>query len=391
MRVIHTIGEITERSGGPSRSVTNLCSSIGRLGETVELVAGNDRFTDDRLIRPDTYNVQLHLVDAYRWGRLRYSPGFSRKLAELLREEDQPTLVHDHGIWGYNNITAWRAARRACVPYVLSPRGMLMPWALEFKASKKKLAWLLYQHRVFASAAVVVATSEQECETIKRRFARLPVAIIPNGVHISDPGSALSPKHHAGGGGTVLFMSRIHPVKNVIGLLRAWCLLPKDIAREWRLLIAGPNENGYAKEIVTHIRENGMQDCVELMGAVEERCKASVFESADVFILPSFTENFGLVVAEALSYGLPVVATTGTPWRELSRRGCGWWVPPNPESLSHALTQAMGSSSEQRCAMGAVGRDFIREQFSWPRIGAATIALYGWLTRQSVSRPNFVY
>lgn len=391
MRVIHTVAGIAERSGGPSRTVTSLCSSIGRLGVSVDLVAGVDRSSDDRLIRPDENSVNLQLVDAIRFGRIQFCPAFSRTLIRLLDEETQPALIHDHGIWGATNLAAWRAARSGGVPYILSPRGMLEPWALEFKARKKKLAWMLYQQRIVASAAAMVATSEQECENVKRLFPKLPVAIIPNGVDLpalSDVSSVRIPK---AGGGTLLFMSRIHPVKNLIGLLHAWKLLPPELADGWRFAIAGPDETGHAQAITDLVRKLGLQESVELIGPVGEDSKAAAFQSSDVFVLPSFSENFGVVVAEALAYGLPVIATTGTPWQELPRRGCGWWVEPDPKSLAGALAQAMGSSFEERRAMGAVGRTYAQEQFSWDGIGASTMVLYEWLLKKRASRPDFVF
>ena len=391
VRAIHTVGSLAEHAGGPSRTVTSLCSSIGQLGVVVDLVAGIDRSIDDRLVRPDVNSVSLHLVNVRRLGRLRYYPEFSQILIKLLNEKKVPALIHDHGIWLHTNVAAWWAARRQAVPYVLSPRGMLEPWALDFKARKKKLAWLFYQRRIVESAAAVVATSEQECENIKRLFPKLPVAVIPNGVQMQSPVEMLSSKPQADSGGTILFMSRIHPVKNLPGLLRAWCLLSNGVANGWRLVIAGPDEGGHAQEILEQIHEYGLQDSVDLIGAVGEESKALVFQSADIFVLPSFTENFGVVVAEALAYGLPVITTTATPWQELSRRGCGWWVAPTPESLSGALAEAMNSTFEQRRAMGVIGRAYVQEEFSWDSIGAATIALYEWLLKRGESKPSFVY
>jgi len=191
-------------------------------------------------------------------------------------------------------------------------------------------------------------------------------------------------------GGTVLFMSRIHPVKNLPGLLAAWRMLPPEVAAGWRLVIAGPDEAGHGQEVVALVRQLGLQGSVELIGPVREGSKATAYQSADVFVLPSFSENFGVVVAEALAHGLPVIATTGTPWQELPRRGCGWWVGSDPESLAGALVQAMGSSFEQRRAMGEVGRAYAQEQFSWEGIGVSTMALYEWLIGGG-QRPDFIF
>lgn len=388
--VIQTVAGIAERSGGPSRTVTSLCSAIGRLGGAIDLVAGVDRSDEDPLVRPDSRSVNLHLVDLHRMGRLRLYPGFSRTVGRVLDTHRGPVLIHDHGIWGHTNMSSWRAARSRSLPYVLSPRGMLEPWALEFKARKKKLAWILYQKRIIASSAAVVATSEQECENVKRLFPKLPVAIIPNGVNLPNVDDAPPKRQRRDDRGTLLFLSRIHPVKNLTGLLQAWASLPTKVSNGWRLVIAGPDEGGHAQEVVSRVHQLGLQDAVELIGAVAENEKASVFQSADIFVLPSFSENFGVAVAEALAYGLPVIATTGTPWGELPRRACGWWVDPDPESLAGALAQAMRSTCEQRRAMGAIGRAFAQEKFSWDGIGSSTITLYEWVLGRS-SRPDFLY
>jgi len=380
MRVIHTVGSIAERSGGPSRTVTSLCSSIGRLNGTVDLVAGVDRSFDDRLILPDSDRVKLRLVNAYRWGRFQYFPEFSRTLTGILDRQAVPALIHDHGIWAHNNAAAWWAARSRGVPYILSPRGMLEAQALEYNAFKKKPAWLLYQQRIVASASVVVAASEKECESVKQLFPKLPVAIIPNGVNLLGNGDVIRPQNRPrrDGRGTVLFVSRIHPIKNLPGLLHAWRLLPSGATDSWRLIIAGPDEGGHAQEVMALVRELGLQHSVELVGAVGEEQKAAVYQSADVFVLPSFSENFGVVVAEALAYGLPAIATTGTPWQELQNKGCGWWVGPDPKSLSGALADAMGCSFEQLRAMGARGRDYV-QKYDWDCIAVQSVEVYRWV------------
>lgn len=312
-------------------------------------------------------------------------------VGRILDEQNQPALIHDHGIWGPTNVSSWWAARTRLVPYVLSPRGMLEPWALDYKAGKKKVAWLLYQQRIIASAAALVATSEKECESIKRLFPEQSVAIIPNGVNLPDVNNGANQNQPTDDGGTVLFMSRIHPVKNLSGLLQAWRLLPPEVTNGWRLVIAGPEEGGHAQEVRSLVQALGLGDSVELIGAVGEDRKAEVFGSADIFVLPSFSENFGVVVAEALAHGLPVIASTGTPWQDLTRKDCGWWVDPDPKSLAGALADAMGRPSAVRRAMGKSGQSYAQENFSWAGIGASTMALYRWVLNKHLPRPDFIY
>jgi glycosyltransferase involved in cell wall biosynthesis len=211
---------------------------------------------------------------------------------------------------------------------------MLMPWALRYKKHKKRLAWSLYQKRIMASCAGLVATSEQERDSIKQLFPLHPIAVIPNGVEfpIDIPDRAARSGDRSA---NLLFMSRVHPVKNLFGLVQAW----QEVCRRppmgrWVLQIAGPDELDHTREIKAMVHSLGLVSRVEFLGPITEGEKNRVFEAADLFVLPSFSENFGVVVAEALAHGLPVVAARGTPWKGLIEQKCGWWVDPTPGALA---------------------------------------------------------
>jgi glycosyltransferase involved in cell wall biosynthesis len=176
-------------------------------------------------------------------------------------------------------------------------------------------------------------------------------------------------------------MSRIHPVKNLAGLLQAWAMLRPEVVKGWRLRIAGPDEGGHGKEIEALIQTLGLQDSVELIGPVGEDRKAAVYQSADLFVLPSFSENFGVVVAEALTHSLPVITTRGTPWSGLVTNGCGWWIDIGTEPLTQALQEAMSLSCDKRRAMGVRGREYVR-QYDWAHIAQQTIEVYRWVLGQ---------
>ena len=394
MHIIHTTGTIGEWAGGPSRTVTRLCSSIARPGCSVDLVTGHDPERDQELILPDSRLVNLHFVRAKRMIGINTYPGFTDTVESLVvkyRRNKAPVLIHDHGIWTLTNIAAARAAHRAEIPYVLHPRGMLEPWAFNYKGRKKKLAWFLYQKRIVENAAAIVATSIQERDSIKNIFPRIPVAVIPNGVPfpttLPHRTQRIDPRFYY-----VLFMSRIHPVKNITGLVRAWCQVCSDSTRSnWILQIAGPDQQGHTGEVKALVNSLGLASRVEFLGAISEGDKHKLYEAADVFVLPSFSENFGVVVAEALAHGLPVVATLGTPWSELVNRGCGWWVDPSPDNLAQAIAEAIDLSQSDRSAMGIRGRDFAHAVFSWDGIGTSTVQLYEWVLGLSSSRPSFVH
>jgi glycosyltransferase involved in cell wall biosynthesis len=268
---------------------------------------------------------------------------------------------------------------------------MLEPWALQFKARKKQLAWVAYQRRIVAGSSALVATSDQERDSVKKLFPQHPVAVIPNGVPFPQtvPDRASRPSTDRA---NLLFMSRVHPVKNLLSLVHAWgevCSTPSR--KRWILQIAGPDELDHTREVMALVDSLGLESRVEFLGPVGENNKDKLLDAADLFVLPSFSENFGIVVAEALAYGLPVIASKGTPWSDLVQRGCGWWADPAPEPLAQALAEAIDLSNAQRHGMGLRGRDFAQGAFSWDGIGSSTIQLYEWVMGRTSVVPSFVY
>lgn len=378
--VIHTVGGIAERLGGPSRTVTSLCSALCDLDSdiTVNITSQIDNSLQDKLVMPKNRNVNISLIDLSSVNTIKLFFILCKQVADLDTNHTGRILIHDHGIWAPNNLIVWLVSKIKKIPYVLSPRGMLDPWALGHKAIKKKLAWLMYQRRIVRSASVVIATSEMEKINIQRLFPKKSIAVIPNGVDLNKLVSHNSSRYKTSTR-TVLFMSRLHHKKNVVGLLHAWRRLPDTILNNWRLHICGPDENNYKTKILDLINDLKLSTSVSIIGPIDEANKTLAFQSADIFILPSFSENFGVVIAEALAHNLPVITTSGTPWQILQEKKCGWWVPPDPISLSLALMEATKLSDDDRAEMGARGRTLVEETFEWTSIAAQTQKVYLWV------------
>jgi glycosyltransferase involved in cell wall biosynthesis len=176
----------------------------------------------------------------------------------------------------------------------------------------------------------------------------------------------------------VLFLSRIAPAKGLLNLINAW----KQVCAEgWRLQIAGPNEDGHLAEVLARVKQADVGDSVEYIGVMDGEAKRQLYLCADIFVLPTFTENFGVVVAEALAHGLPVITTRGAPWADLETFDCGWWVDIGVGPLVLALREAMALSDDERCAMGARGRVYA-QRYDWGGIAHQMVDVYRWVLGQ---------
>ena len=185
---------------------------------------------------------------------------------------------------------------------------------------------------------------------------------------------------------TALFLSRIHPVKGLLELVDAWGQVRPA---GWRMVITGPDEGGHRAVVDARVLAQGLAADFAFIGAVDGAKKTALYRSADLFILPSFSENFGVVVAEALTHGLPVLTTQGTPWQDLPAHGCGWWVPADARSLADALRQATSLTDAERQAMGEQGQDYVR-RYDWQAIARQMLAVYQWILGQG-DRPSWVH
>jgi len=299
-----------------------------------------------------------------------------RKATTQASQQGQIDIFHDFGVWLPGNRVAASAAAGLGVPFISSTCGMLAPWALRHKAWKKKLAWWLYQRRDLSSARVLVATARPEVEHIRRLFPNKPVALVPNGVELPPGNEKAESGKQKAEIQTVLFLGRIHPVKGLMNLIEAWSQVRPS---GWRCVLAGPDEGGHRAELEAVLCRRGIVNDFTFAGMVDGDEKWRLLQGAALFVLPSFTENFGIAIAEALAAQVPVITTKGTPWEELVSRRCGWWVDLGVEPLVAALREATTLGDEQRRDMGRRGRRLVEEKYAWPKIGQDMKAVYEWV------------
>lgn len=353
MRVFLSVASFSSAYGGPARSVSCLASALADVGIAVGVWAPDQSaLTTDYLDRDD------------RVQRLSGSE------VEALAQFGEVDVIHDNGIWLPHNHRLAGLARARNIPRVVSTRGMLDPWALNHKRWKKRLAWWLYQNRDLRAAAALHATATSEADPIRRHGFDCPVHVIPNGVHI--PGES-APSATAAGPMTALFVGRIYPVKGLPMLIEAWS---KVRPAGWKMRIVGPDEAGHRAEVEALVRKVGLDEEFEFSGPLEGDALHQAYRDADLFILPSHTENFGMAAAEALAHALPVIATNGTPWKGLLEHGCGWWPAISSAGLAQALEDATSIDTMELRLMGARGRQWMLQEFSWPHVASGMVALY---------------
>ena len=364
MCIIHVVGSTDRAGAGVAAAACELCSALAGIAQ-VTLVAGTnggELYPVDRRVRR-VLCPGRHIPGT----RLALTLGLRRTLEQVI--DDGADLVHVHGLWMAANHSACAAARRRGIPYVVSAHGMLMPWAFRHRAWKKKLPWLLYQRADLLHAAAVVGTSEAEADAIRAFGFPGATAMVPHGLALlpwEAPRNGIQPRK-------VVFLGRLHPIKGLMNLLEAWALLRPG---GWQLILAGPDEDGFQAVLTERIRQHELADAVTFAGPVDDQEKWSLLRQADLTVLPSFTENFGLVVPESLACGVPVITTRGTPWQVLETERCGWWVDAGVEALARGLRAAMALTDEERQAMGLRGRTLIAKRFAWDRIAAEMADVY---------------
>ena len=384
-KVCHVVQSLGIGGGGPSRSISQLCDALVSRDELVAILTAVDPMDPIIELNPAIELIELPMRGNSIRARLK-APGFKAQILRI-KSEWKSDVIHQHGIWLRSSHEVTGAASSLNIPLIVAPRGMLEPWALNHSKWKKKFAWNLYQKRDLELATAFHATALSEAESIRRLGFKQPIAVIPNGVQLQEVrDQRLEIENRNSDTKTALFLSRINPKKGLPMLLDAW----KQLSPEgWRLIIAGNDDSNHLPVVEAKIAEHGLKDQVRIAGPLFGEDKDEAYRNADLFVLPSYSENFGIVVAEALGYQLPVLTTTGCPWQELQTKDCGWWVEPTPEGVLVGLRDALQTKPDELLAMGERGRHLVEESYLWPGIAERMAAFYEWVLNGG-KQPEFV-
>ncbi|MEQ1829626.1 MAG: glycosyltransferase, partial [Pirellula sp.] len=291
MRIVHTIAGLRESHGGTSRSVPFLCENLANLGFDVHVITGVQWDKTQRDILPD-YPCHVHTAIESKYIRQWGVPRRFKQHLASLTAVPEPTVIHDHGMWLASNHVVANVARRQKLCRVVSIHGMLTSWALQRRGWIKKICWYGYQSRDLKTAHSFISSSEQEMQDLRRIGLTQPIGLIP---HAYRQPASLPKRKNTGATKTAVSLTRIHPVKGLIALVEAW--KHAGVANDWKLLLAGPDENGHQAEVQLQINRLGLQDRIAFIGPLSDTQKWQFLVDSDLFILSSFSENFGIVVA----------------------------------------------------------------------------------------------
>ncbi len=349
MRVLHVIPSIAPSRGGPSEAVLAMTRALRAEGVEADIVTTNDNGG------PGLLQVPTGSMEDYAGTRVCLLPRWSPRIAALREFQYAadfapwlravlPTYdgLHVHAVFSYLSTRAMMTARSLGVPYIVRPLGQLDAWSLGQKKLKKLLYYALIEKHNLQHAAAIHCTSETESKHVHKLLPKARTEVIPHGIEplpeIPDAPARLRQQLALPADERViLFLSRWHPKKNIPLLLQS---LSGMISERWTLVLAGSSENEYATHIHQLIREYGLEGRVRCPGHVQGDEKALLLQGADVFVLPSVSENFGVAVAEALTCGLPAVVTLGVDLAPIVRDLQGGVVcEANPVSLRGALKQ----------------------------------------------------
>lgn len=353
--------------GGPIASTLLLTRALAAAGCQVRVLATNANGPRSVTVGED---IELYpgLTVTYvsRIGPHHFSPAMLWRLPRLVRWADVVYLV---GMYSFPTVPVLLACTLLGRGLVWSPRGAL----LALNGSRRQRLKKIWNHAcqvLMPSVAVCHCTSSDEAEATIRYFPRGNVRVVPNPVELPDAVSQPCGDSSL----NLLALGRVHPIKGIENLIRACSLAaPRLVGRAWTLEIVGDGDPDYVRSLERLAAEVGIGARVVFVTHVDGAARTAAFARASVVIQASLSENFGMTVAEGLAHGRPVIASKGTPWKDLNSRGCGVWTESDPKSIADAI---LDMARADLPAMGRVGQEWIREEFGPARIARMMLKVF---------------
>jgi len=371
MKVLHVIPSFYPAAiyGGLTESVYQLCRHLLFHGCEIRVLTTDANGLGTVLDVPTAREVGF----ATGW-RVRYchrlagdavSPALLRWLSSSIRWAD---VVHLTTVYSFPTIPTLFLCKILGKPVVWSPTGALQRWQGSTRRVLK-ICWESVCRIAVPKRLLLHATSVEEAHESAPRFPGAETVCIPYGVEIPQHVAHVERTHTL----RLLYLGRLHPKKGIENLLEACHRLKGTGSVLWMLTLAGAGGPHYTETLRSRIRMLGLSEEVQMVGLIFGCAKRTLFEHADIVLVPSYTESFGMVVAEALAHGVPVIVSRGAPWKRVEEVGCGLWVENDRESLAEAVTRM---SVMPLSTMGHRGREWMEKEFSWDLMASALARRY---------------
>jgi glycosyltransferase involved in cell wall biosynthesis len=383
MRILHVISSVAPHFGGPSKAVVEMCRELARRGEDIALYTTNME-TNGRIAV--AWDRALQMADRFevRYFRLLVpglfgiSPELARALRDTIKTYD---IVHIHSLYRFPSTAAAFYARRSRVPYIIRPHGTLDPFIFRRHRALKSIYEALFERRNLEDAAAVHFTSTDEMELAKSSGIKFRGVVIPLGVERDMEGADRAPEElnrlwpRTRGKKTILYFGRLNFKKGLDILARAFGTVARR-RDDVHLLIAGPDDEGYGQRVREWLTAEKVLDQTTFAGMLAGPAKNSALHGADLFVLPSYSENFGIAVVEAMAAGLPVVISNRVNiWREVAQAGAGLATNCDAQEVADAILKLLECQT-LREATSSAGRRLVDQRFTWRAAGQKTIEVY---------------
>jgi len=384
LKVLQVVPSVSPVRGGATTAVLELVRSLLQQGIETEIITTNDD-------GPGVLGVPLFQRLEFEGLPVTFFPRWSpplRGLSEfgisidhtrwLAQHLPQYDLLEIHATFSYVCTAAGYVARHQRRPYLICPHGQFSPWVIQQKTRKKRLYNRLFEQANFREVSAIHCTTIAEAENVRAFGITAPTFNIPLGVTVAEPmanaADRLRQAYQIPDDRTViLFLSRFHPKKRPDFLLS---ILPQLANTNFHLLLAGDGDPDYRASLEQQIQQMGLRDRVTLPGFLTGDDKALALYGSDLFVLPSYGENFGIAVAEAMAAGLPVMVTPAVEIADdIAAQGAGWVIPGTAEAWTAALWEALTAPLERQ-RRGQQGQHFAQAHYNWTTIGQALVNAY---------------
>lgn len=366
--------------GGTSKAVLDVAQAIAQTGVQVDLITTNANGTETLTVPLNTWITQagyrLRYFSCWHRHDLILSPILLSWLYQNARHYD---IVHSHTLFSPLISLALCVCRRQEIPYLVTPHGMLEPWALAHKSAKKRLyyRWVEQENLVCASAIQALTPAESKQIT---GLGQLQSIVVPNGIHFQPFTSEFEPSLFYQsfptlvGKTLILFLGRIDPKKGLDLLASAFAQV-RDNFPKAHLVIAGPDHSGFATTVRAMLESTNCLNAVTFTGMVTGKLKYAALAAADIYVAPSYSEGFSLSVLEGMAAGLPCIITTGCNFPEAAAAEAAYVVPTQSEAIAQLLTQCL-SQPDVAKGVGDRARQFIFENYTWDQAAQKLIREY---------------